>query len=117
MNMRDIYRKDFEAIGSESILAGTVEAQTAYINDKLVCCYGLTDDGGIWMLTSEDVFDCGRTFARAARAQLKIFLRGRYSYTWCKKDSFHARWMRFMGYKPVEELEVEGQTIIKYEVA
>ncbi len=117
MQMREIYKNELEHVGVNELLGNTIEAQTAYIHDHLVCCYGITEDGGVWMLTSDKVFEYGRTFARAAKAQLKIFLRGRYSYTWCKKDSFHARWMRYMGYKAVDEEKVDDLTIVKYEVA
>lgn len=98
----------------------SVESKTAFVNDEIICCWGVFDNHGLWQLPSKQIKDNPMMYGRRALKVVREMIRdldGAHSL--CLADDLHDRWMRFLGFKanPEKQYEIQGHNYIMYEVA
>ena len=118
MDMREESKQEISGEGGADVLLDiSTETRTAMLGDEVFCCFGLTQCGGIWALTSNLVKEHPVKFARAAKAFLTETAKKNYVYTFSNSDGFHTRFMRFLGFTAVDEfVESSGIMYQRHEV-
>ncbi len=112
-----------EAVGYlKQALSHCVEAWTGYIDDKIVCMWGidrgsmLTNSAFIWLVTCQGVDEHAFIFVRHSQRRLDD-LRKRYSYIHgvVQADNEQSvRWLRWLGFQLGDAEFVNGYALRKF---
>lgn len=108
-------KKILDIYGVELLLENNCKAKTVFIDGTCVCCFGIYEDGGLWLLVADDLCRFTMAFARKTKEVLKELCVGKSTYSVCQDDETIHRWMTFLGYAPSYEKSQELQGLIYYE--
>lgn len=98
----------------------STESKTAFVDGKIMSCWGIFDNHGLWQIPSKDVASAGILYARRAAKVIKDLIKDKEGvHSLCLDDDYHARWMIFNGFvrNPETVCEMEGHRYVMYEVA
>lgn len=79
------------------------QAYTAFLQDEILCCYGITKEGALWQIPSKGLFENKMAYAREAKREILKLAKSK-CWTLCQKDALHTRWMMFLGFKMTGEI-------------
>jgi hypothetical protein len=93
-----------------ALLGGYVQSEVCFtILDKEnvpVGMFGVSKDGGIWLLATDDIFKIRFSFLRESRKVVN-FLNTKYPLLWnyvdCRNE-LHIRWLKWCGFKFIRKL-------------
>jgi len=92
-------------------------SETVFLDDVILCCYGIFADGGMWQVPSNHLKDNMIKYSRATIEVVKDLIKGKYAYSLCLNDRLHARWMGFIGFEPTGDIEFIGdKEYLLYEI-
>ena len=117
IDMRDHEREQISNYQIEIFKTESIESKTVYVNDEIVCCYGLFDNNGLWLVPSNKINDLPVKFARGTVRVLKELLDGKEGvHSICLNDDLHKRWMRFLGFVETSDpFEINGHEHLMFE--
>ena len=116
MDMREQERK--QNIDGDMLIEISDVSETVLMDGVPLCCYGITSEGGLWQVPSNNISTISGKYARGTIKTIKRLMKGYDNvHTICISDDFHKRWMRFLGFSPKGEVfMLDGKECLYYEV-
>lgn len=107
-------------IDFDQLLQEAVYGEAALWDGKVLACWGTLADGAIWQLPSVHIATVPSAYAKQAIKVVKQMVKSfPNAYTVCLDDELHNRWMKFIGFKRIDESEhfMFGFKYARFEVA
>ena len=103
MKMRAHERFLIDSVGEDILFNTLHEGYTAYQDGEIMACFGVFDQGGVWLVPSEGLNAARCGMIKSARRYTERFLDAfGLLYSVCQDDALHNRWMRFLGFKRID---------------